>query len=100
MMLTARRIKAEEAYRLGLVNELVPMAELMATAEKWANEILEVAPLSARASKQMAYQGLGWPVDIAFNRKYSEEAKFLASNDRREGPLAFSEKRKPNWTGT
>ena len=100
MMLTARRIKADEAYRLGLVNELVPLADLMPTAEKWANEILEVAPLSARASKQMAYQGLGWPVDIAFNRKYSEEAKFLASNDRREGPLAFSEKRKPNWTGT
>jgi enoyl-CoA hydratase/carnithine racemase len=71
----------------------------MATAEKWANQILEVAPLSARASKQMAYQGLGTSVELAFDRKYSEEAKFLASDDRREGPLAFAEKRKPNWTG-
>ena len=47
----------------------------------------------------MAYQGLGTSVELAFDRKYSEEAKFLASDDRREGPLAFAEKRKPNWTG-
>ena len=100
MMLTAKRIKADEAYRLGIANEIVPQAELMATAERWANEILEVAPLSARASKQMAYQGLASSVEVAFDRKYSEEAKFLASDDRREGPLAFAEKRKPNWTAT
>ncbi len=99
MMLTARRIPAEEAYRLGLVNEVVPLAELMPTAERWANEILEVAPLSARASKQMSMSGLGWPIEIALSRSYSENLKSMASADRIEGPLAFSEKRKPNWTG-
>lgn len=99
MMLTARRIKAEEAYRLGLVNEVVSLEDLMPTAERWANEILEVAPLSARASKQMALSGLDWPYEIAFSRSYSENVKRAAAADTIEGPLAFSEKRQPNWTG-
>ena len=77
MMLTAKRISAQEAYDLGLVNEIVPLSEVVPTAEKWANEILEAAPLSVRASKQMAYEGLDWPLSNALQRKYSEENKFL-----------------------
>jgi len=100
MLLTAKRISAMEAYELGMVNEVVPLSNLMETAERWASEILEAAPLSVRASKQMAYEGLGWPLENALARKYSEEANFLASDDRREGPLAFSEKRPPNWTAS
>lgn len=100
MLLTARRIPVQEAYRLGLVNEVVPLEDLMATAERWANEILEVAPLSARASKQMATNGYDWPLDIALNRNFSEQLKAAASDDFVEGPLAFSEKRKPNWTAS
>ena len=99
MMLTARRISAQEAYEIGLVNEIVPLNSLMNAAKRWADEILECAPISVRASKQMAYEGLGWPFKNALERKYSEENNFLVSDDRREGPLAFSEKRKPNWTG-
>ena len=100
MMLTGNRIKAPEAYRLGLVNEVVPLPDLIPTAERWAGEILKCAPLSVRASKQVALQGLDWPLDIALSRTYSEFQRFRASNDRQEGPRAFSEKRKPNWTGT
>lgn len=100
MMLTGKRIGAKEAQHLGLVNEVVPLADLMATAERWASEILECAPLSVRASKQMALQGLDWPLDVAFSRTYSEQQKQIGSNDRIEGPRAFSEKRTPNWTGT
>ena len=100
MLLTAERISATEASAIGLVNEVVPLSKLMATAERWANQILACAPLSIRASKQMAYEGLGLSFSEAFKRRYTEEQKFLASNDRREGPLAFSEKRKPNWTGS
>lgn len=100
MMLTARRIPAQEAYRLGLVNEVVPLADLMATAERWANEILEVAPLSARATKQMASNGLGYPVNLAIDQIYSENVKMAASDDLIEGPRAFAEKRKPNWTAS
>ena len=99
MLLTARRIPIQEAYRLGLVNEVVPLAELMATAERWANEILEAAPLSVRASKQMATTGLGWPLEIALSRNYSEHQMVMESDDFIEGPKAFAEKRKPNWTG-
>ena len=99
MMLTGRHITAQEALRLGLVNEVVPLAELMPTAERWANQILEVAPLSARAIKQMTMTGLDSPLDVALNRTYSEWQNAQASDDVIEGPKAFSEKRKPNWTG-
>ena len=100
MMLTARRISAQEAHRIGLVNEVVPLADLMPTAERWANEILECAPLSIRASKQMGYMGLDWPLDVAMSRNYSEAQKHNSSADRIEGPRAFSEKRTPNWTAS
>ncbi|MCH8963275.1 MAG: enoyl-CoA hydratase/isomerase family protein [Bacteroidetes bacterium] len=100
MMLTGRRIKAQEALQIGLVNEVVPLPDLMPAAERWAAEMLECAPLSLRASKQMALQGLDWPFEIAFSRSYSEQQRQVASADRIEGPRAFAEKRTPNWTGT
>ena len=59
MLLTGRRVSAEEGYRLGFVNEVVPAGEALAGARRWADQILECAPLSVRASKQSAYQGLG-----------------------------------------
>src|SRR5207249_9138190 len=65
MMLTGRQIPAAEAARIGLVNEVVPQAELMAAAERWANEILECSPLSVQASKQAALHGLSKPLSEA-----------------------------------
>ena len=99
MMLTAKRISAQEAHRIGLVNEVVPLSDLMPTAERWAAEILEGAPLSARASKQMAMSGLGQPLETAMGLTYSEHERAKASHDWVEGPRAFAEKRKPRWTG-
>jgi enoyl-CoA hydratase/carnithine racemase len=98
-ILTGRHMTAQEAHRLGVVNEVVPLAALMPTAIKWANEILECAPLSVRASKQAALEGIGHPLDVALRLSYSESERMQRSEDRVEGPRAFAEKRKPQWKG-
>ncbi|MER3421589.1 MAG: enoyl-CoA hydratase, partial [Chloroflexota bacterium] len=99
MILTGRHITAQEAYRLGLVNEVVPLSELMPAAERWANEILACAPLSVRASKQAALQGFGLPLEEAMSRRYELVTAMRESEDFKEGPRAFAEKRPPRWTG-
>ena len=99
LLLTGRQIDAREAFRLGLVNEVVPAAELMATAERWAQEILECAPLSVRITKESALAGLGLSVDEAMEQDRPRLAQLQASEDYSEGPRAFTEKRKPQWRG-
>lgn len=99
MILTGKFIDAQEAYRIGLVNEVVPRAQLMEVANRWSAEIMECSPLAARASKQAAIQGLGWPVEIAMTRNYALHQKLRDSEDFIEGPRAFAEKRKPVWKG-
>lgn len=96
-ILTGRHMTAQEAHRWGIVNEVVPLAELMPTVMRWANEILECAPISIRASKQASMMGLGQPLDIALNINYTETQHMRRSEDIVEGPRAFAEKRKPVW---
>ncbi len=96
-ILTGRHMTAQEAHQHGIVNEVVPLADLMPTAEKWANEILECAPISIRASKQAVQEGLGHPLDVALQMQGSESVRMRFSEDTIEGPRAFAEKRKPNW---
>ena len=98
-MLTGRRMTAEEAHKWGIVNEVVPAADLIATAEKWANLICENAPLAVRATKQAAMQGLDLPLQAAINGNYWWTQRMQGSEDALEGPNAFSEKRKPAWSG-
>jgi dehydration protein DpgD len=99
LLLTGRIFPAHEAHRIGLVNEVVPLADLMATAERWAAEILECSPLSVGLTKEAAFDGLLHDVDGALERDRSRRDRLLASADFVEGPKAFSEKRKPRWTG-
>jgi crotonobetainyl-CoA hydratase len=99
MLLTGRRVSAAEGQRLGFVNEVVPKGEALAGAKRWAAQILECAPLSVRASKQAAYQGLEGGLHEAMSSPYDELRRMLKSEDFVEGPKAFAEKRPPRWTG-
>ena len=81
------------------MNEVVPHDDLMTVAENWANEILECAPLSVRGYKQGAMQGLEIPLESAMSRSFYWLNRHNSSPDQKEGPIAFSEKRTPNWTG-
>jgi enoyl-CoA hydratase/carnithine racemase len=99
MMLTARPISAAEGAVLGLVNEVVPKGQLMQVAERWAREIAECSPLAVQATKQAAMQGLGKPLAEALTARYDAVERLWASEDAKEGPLAFAQKRKPKWRG-
>jgi len=103
MILTGRRVSAEEGRTLGFVNEVVPAAELMGAARRWAATIMEASPMSVRASKQAVTRGLAEPTleDALKNQMhYPAVAAMFASDDFKEGPRAFAEKRKPEWKGT
>lgn len=100
LMLTGSRIDAHEARRIGLVNQVVPRAELIDRAHALARELLECAPLALEASKQVMLQSLAEPdLQAAMDAHYAAAERMLASDDAREGALAFAEKRRPRWTG-
>lgn len=101
MMLTGRHVPAKEGYELGFVTEVVPHAELMTAAKKWAAQILECSPMSVRATKQVVMRSLDVPaLEMAMrNQNFPAFVAMAHSEDTVEGPKAFAEKRKPNWKG-
>ena len=99
MILTGERIKADVAERFGLVNEVVPFAELAATAQKWADKIKAASPLANQAAKAAALGRLGHPLEVALMTRFEEIEQYAESSDKREGELAGAERRKPVWTG-
>lgn len=102
MILTGRRVTAAEGLAFGFVNEVVAPNELLATARRWAEQIIANSPMSVRASKEVVYRGLD---EESLASAYREQKGYPAvkalfrSSDFREGPLAFAEKRPPRWKG-
>jgi enoyl-CoA hydratase/carnithine racemase len=100
MLLTGRRVDAREALALGIVNEVVPPADVLGAARRWAEQICECSPVSVRTSKRVALEGLRHAsLQEAMDTRYEAIVELVKSADFVEGPLAFSQKRKPNWTG-
>jgi len=102
MILTGRRVSAREGYELGFVNEVAAPGELMDVAKRWAATIGELSPMSIRASKQAVMQGLDEPTleaAITGQNKYPAVAALFRSEDFKEGPMAFAQKRAPQWKG-
>jgi enoyl-CoA hydratase/carnithine racemase len=100
MILTGKRISAQEALRTSFINQVVPSADLMSSARELANEILKCAPLAVQASKQVMLESRSIPdLKKTMKTRYALAEAMLDSQDAIEGPKAFAEKRIPKWTG-
>ncbi|MCG2840899.1 enoyl-CoA hydratase-related protein [Sandaracinobacter sp. RS1-74] len=102
LILASRRATANEALRMGLVNEVVAADQLLEATARWVGDILRASPMALRTSKALVQRGLTEPdVETAMRNQpgYAEFVAWRTSDDAREGPRAFAEKRKPVWKG-
>jgi enoyl-CoA hydratase/carnithine racemase len=97
MLYSGDLINAQEAYRIGLANQLVPLPELMAAATKMADRFIESAPLAVQSIKETLYKTNGMPLKEALGARFGPNT--FASEDAKEGTAAFGQKRKPQWKG-
>ena len=95
-----RRISAQRAYEMGLVNQVVPPDKLMEAAMEWATRMLELAPRAVRNLKEILYKGSYMGPLEARRYAFGLEQNLRGMADSIEGPKAFAEKRKPVFTGT
>ncbi len=95
LILMGTPIDATEAYRLGLVNKVVPLPELLPTAREWAAKICENGPLGVRAAKEAMIRGAGMTLEDGLRLEQVFLDLLSTTEDAAEGPRAFAEKRKP-----
>lgn len=99
MLMTGRRMTAQDALDVGLINEVVPRRELDAAVERWIEAILACAPLSVQAIKQVVRHTATLSAADAQALRLPALVAALRSKDSQEGVRAFQEKRKPQWQG-
>ena len=99
IVLTGKPITAQRAYEIGLVNRLAEPAALMDVALELAREVLEGAPLSVKAARETVMLSTEMGRTAALDAARAAHVECYNSSDAQEGPLAFSQKRKPVWTG-
>jgi methylglutaconyl-CoA hydratase len=99
LLLTGRIIGADEAARMGLVNEIVPPEKLMTRARELAALLMENSPASLRATKQLLSDHARAELDLQIEAAVRENAAIRTTADFREGVVSFLEKRKPVWSG-
>jgi len=97
LLLTGKPIDAKRAYDVGLVNRVVPAADVMPAALELAEAICRNGPLAVRTAKEIAVRSLH--LEDGFVLERAMGARVFASEDAQEGPRAFAEKRPPNFTG-
>jgi crotonobetainyl-CoA hydratase/dehydration protein DpgD len=98
-LLTGRRMQSSVALQWGLVNQVVPAAQLDDCVAEWVDDLLASAPLSVRAVKQAVMRSLDLSLPESFDTTYEWEQRRMKSRDAAEGPRAFAEKRPPRWEG-
>jgi enoyl-CoA hydratase/carnithine racemase len=99
LIVTGARFDAQWALRNGLVNYVVPADQVMPKAREIAEAICQNGPLAVRAAKEAALRGIELPLEDGLRIENEQSRKVIQSEDAREGPLAFAQKRKPEYKG-
>jgi enoyl-CoA hydratase/carnithine racemase len=95
LLMTGKSIDAQEAYRIGLINKVVPQNKLATTAKDWAQVMCNAAPLAVRAAKEAMIKGANLPFIEGLELEDALESYLKSTEDFYEGVQAFTEKRKP-----
>lgn len=99
MLFTGKSIDAQEAYRIGLVNKVVPIDMLMSAAKEIAESICQNGPLAVRATKEAMIRGMSMSLEDGLRLEDSLTQFIVSTKDFSEGTQAFIEKRKPKFEG-
>jgi methylglutaconyl-CoA hydratase len=99
LLLTGRVFDADEAHRIGLVNEVVPSDSLMKRSRELAGKLIENSPSSVRLTKKLINSFISQALDDQMQQAIEENAAVRQTSDFREGVSSFLEKRKPRWSG-
>jgi enoyl-CoA hydratase/carnithine racemase len=99
LLLMAKVVDAKEAYEIGLVNAVISSSELMTTALDWAVKICTLGPLAVRAAKKSIWEGLSLSLDDGLRLEEELFGLLSKTDDAKEGPEAFVQKRKPEFKG-